>query len=350
MEGIPLLTELRVLETIVPDILEQVNKRYRVLQSIFWMQPIGRRNLADSLHLTERVLRSETDFLKEQRLIDVTKSGMLLTEKGEQLLAELEVLMDQFSGMDQLEKQLATTLGIKRCLIVSGNSDEQAKVISDFGELVDETLHAQLPHGENIIAVMGGTTMAEVAKQITPLESEVRHNIFVPARGGIGESVSIQANSVSAAMAANARGTHRVLYVPEQLSQNAYHTLLKEPAIKNVLGTIKNADCVIHSIGRALHMAGRRRMPEEEILHLKQSNAVAESFGYFFDETGAIVYRAPRIGLSLEDIQKMPLVLAVAGGKSKAKAITAYMHHAPKQTWLITDEAAANEILKGITL
>ena len=43
----------------------------------------------------------------------------------------------------------------------------------------------------------------------------------------------------------------------------------------------------------------------------------------------------------------MPTILAVAGGKSKAKAITAYMKNAPQQTWLITDEAAANEILKG---
>ena len=33
--------------------------------------------------------------------------------------------------------------------------------------------------------------------------------------------------------------------------------------------------------------------------------------------------------------------------KRKPKAIRAYMKNAPKQTWLITDEAAANEILKG---
>ena len=45
----------------------------------------------------------------------------------------------------------------------------------------------------------------------------------------------------------------------------------------------------------------------------------------------------------------MPMILAVAGGRSKVKAITAYMKNAPKQTWLITDEAAANEILKGNT-
>jgi central glycolytic genes regulator len=113
---------------------------------------------------------------------------------------------------------------------------------------------------------------------------------------------------------------------------------------------IKEANCVVHSIGRAVHMAARRKMSEDEIVRLKQKNAVAESFGYFFDENGEIVHKVPRIGLSLEDIQKMPTILAVAGGKSKVKAITAYMKNAPKQTWLITDEAAANEILKGSPL
>ena len=342
-----MLSELRVLEAIAPDVLEVVKKRYRIMQNIFWMQPIGRRNLADSLGLTERVLRGETHYLRDQRLIDATKSGMLLTEKGEGLLQHLELLMEQFTGMDQLEKQLASLFKIERCLIVSGNSDEQEKVIGEFGELVDEALQRQLPEGRNIIAVMGGTTMAEVARHVSPLETVKRHNLFVPARGGIGEAVSIQANSVSALMAANAHGEHRALYVPEQLSEEAYHTLLKEPSIRSVLAMIKEANCVVHSIGRALHMAARRKMSEDEIVRLKQKNAVAESFGYFFDENGEIVHKVPRIGLSLEDIQKMPTILAVAGGKSKAKAITAYMKNAPQQTWLITDEAAANEILKG---
>ena len=65
-----MLSELRVLEAIAPDVLEVVKKRYRIMQNIFWMQPIGRRNLADSLGLTERVLRGETDYLRDQRLID----------------------------------------------------------------------------------------------------------------------------------------------------------------------------------------------------------------------------------------------------------------------------------------
>lgn len=43
--------------------------------------------------------------------------------------------------------------------------------------------------------------MAEVADHMTTILSNKRHLVFVPARGGLGEAVSIQANSVSAQMA-----------------------------------------------------------------------------------------------------------------------------------------------------
>ena len=252
--------------------------------------------------------------------------------------------------MHQIEKRLSETFGIERCLIASGDGDRQPKVIAEFGQLLNESLDLLLPEGKNTIAVMGGTTMAKVAEELGNLETAKRHNLFVPARGGIGESVNVQANSVSSVMAMQTNGDYRSLFVPEQLSMNTYEFLLKEPAIVDVLNLISQANCVIHSIGRALHMAARRKMSEQEILMLKQKNAVAESFGYFFNEAGEVVYKVPRIGLQLKDLQKVPIIFAVAGGQSKAKAVNAYMKNAPKQTWLITDEACANEILKGATL
>ena len=345
-----MLDELKIIESIAPDIFQTVQERYRILQNIYWMQPVGRRVLADTLDTTERILRTETDLLKKLELIDTSKSGMKLTTKGERIYHQLGHLTDQLFGMDRLERALANHFGIGRCLITPGNSDQQEKVIDELGYLLWDSLNQQLPNGRNVIAVMGGTTMAKVAEKVSNLETSHRHNLFVPARGGIGESVKVQANSVSAMMAMQSRGDYRSLYVPEQLSSTTYDSLLQEPSILEVLNLISEANCVIHSIGRAIHMAARRKMTEEDLVMLKQKNAVAESFGYFFNENGEVVYRIPRIGLDLKDILNIPYVFAVAGGRSKAKAIHAYMKNAPKQTWLITDEAAANAILKGVTL
>ncbi|MDH6364633.1 central glycolytic genes regulator [Enterococcus sp. PF1-24] len=345
-----MLNELKLVEALVPELVETLQERFQILKAVYWLQPIGRRSLAENLEMTERMLRTETDFLRQLGLLTSAKSGMSLTSKGKEIFHSLEKIMNQLSGMDDLEHQIANHFGIERCLVIEGDSDLHVEVVSEFGEVLNNMLDLVLPEGQNIIAVMGGTTMAEIANHFSNLESSKRHNVFVPARGGIGEALTVQANTVSAVMAGNSGGEHRALYVPEQLSEETYQTLLQEPAIDDVLELINHANCVIHSIGRALHMAARRKMNEEQLVMLKQQNAVAESFGYFFDEAGEVIYKVPRIGLQLEALQKVPHIFAVAGGKTKAKAIRAYLEHAPKQTWLITDEAAANEILKGVTL
>ncbi|WP_265459022.1 sugar-binding transcriptional regulator [Enterococcus sp. HY326] len=345
-----MLDDLKLIEAVAPEMIKLLQERVQVLRAIYWQQPIGRRSLADNLGMTERVLRTETDELKELELIHSSKSGMSLTKKGQKVFRQLEKLMNNLKGMDQLEQQIAKQFSIERCLILEGDSDLHEEIISEFGSALSDVLNVNLPIGENIIAVMGGTTMAKVAQHLKNLETSQRHNIFVPARGGIGEALSVQANSVSAVMAANSGGEHRALYVPEQLSRQTYESLLQEPSIHGVLGLISQANCVIHSIGRALHMAARRKMSEAELVMLRQKHAVAESFGYFFNENGEVVYKVSRVGIQLRDLEKVPLIYAIAGGKSKGKAIRAYLENAPQQTWLITDEAAANEILKGFSL
>ncbi|EGO2680907.1 MULTISPECIES: sugar-binding transcriptional regulator [Enterococcus] len=345
-----MLKEFKMIEAVAPDMLDVLQERFQILRNIYWMQPIGRRSLSETMGITERVLRTETDVLKQLNLIESSKSGMTLTERGLEVYQGLELVMNQLLGMHQIEKEMTQYFGIQRCIVVAGDSDIQKKVLSDFGDVLTNTLNLLLPNGENTIAVMGGTTMAMVAENMGSLETEKRHNLFVPARGGIGEAVSVQANSISAVMANKTGGNYRALYVPEQLSRETYNSLLQEPSIQEVLTLISHANCVVHSIGRALHMAARRKMSDDEMVMLKQKNAVAESFGYFFDEEGKVVYKIPRIGLQLKNLQEIPYVVAIAGGKTKAKAIRAYMKNAPKQTWLITDEAAANEILKGVTL
>ena len=97
-------------------------------------------------------------------------------------------------------------------------------------------------------------------------------------------------------------------------------------------------------------MAKRRSMSDEDLSMLHEKKAVGESFGYFFNEQGEVVHKIPRIGLQLKDLKSIPYVIAVAGGESKAKVIEAYIKNAPEQTWLITDEGAANQILKEETL
>lgn len=338
---------LNTLATIAPDALETVHQRFSILKLIAWLEPVGRRILADQLQITERMLRTETDYLKKLGLLEVTKSGMSLSAQGQKTYHELALLFHELGHTSQKEQELATYLGIERCFILPGNCVSGEELPSYYGQLVTELLDDRLPQGKNYIVVMGGTTMAAVAKSMGRLESTTRHNCFLPARGGVGERGTIQANMVCERMAEQTGGSYRTLYVPEQVSEHVYPLLLQEPSVQEVIGLMQQASVVIHSIGDALTMARRRQMPEALVNQLLEKDAVSESFGYFFDSQGEIVYKIPRIGVQLAQLKDMATVLAIATGQDKAEAMTAYMHHAPYHTWLITDEGAAQQILRG---
>lgn len=330
---------------LLPDLLTVMQKRYYILHYINQMQPVGRRSLASTLGLTERVLRSEVEFLKDQQLLEINSLGMSLTEDGKNLLVELGSIMKEISGIGELEQKLAGKLGIQKAIIVSGDTDESALVKSELGRAAAMWMKETL-QGENTITVTGGSTMASIAEMLTPMSNDQKW-LFVPARGGIGEDVKNQANTICAQMAENTSSKHRVLYVPDQVSKEMYLSILKDAAINEVLDLIKSARMVLHGIGDAIVMAERRNTSASDLQMLKENNAVGEAFGYYFNEDGEVVHKVQTIGLQLDDLKNMQHIVAVAGGSSKAKAIAAYMKRAPKSTILVTDEGAANQLLKG---
>ena len=71
-KGVFKLQEILELQRkIVPELVEVLEKRYNVLRTIYYNQPIGRRMLASELDLGERVVRNEIDLLKSQNLIRI---------------------------------------------------------------------------------------------------------------------------------------------------------------------------------------------------------------------------------------------------------------------------------------
>ncbi|HYK71575.1 MAG TPA: sugar-binding domain-containing protein [Pseudoneobacillus sp.] len=342
---------------LLPDLLQIMQKRYHILRYINRMQPVGRRSLAQSLGFTERVLRSEVEFLKEQNLLSITSVGMELTSIGKDLLEKLESVMREAAGIDVMEEKLQSMFQIRKVVVVSGDSDESPWIKSELGRACASRMKVLVPsrnsvassmkdsvHGKDIIAVTGGTTMAAVADKLTPdiISGDV---LFVPARGGIGEDVQNQANTICSIMAANTNQKHRVFYVPDQVSEEIYESFMKEPMIKEVVENIRTASMVLHGIGDAITMAERRKTNASDMEKLKEEKAVGEAFGYYFNESGEVVHKVLTVGLQLSDLDQIPNVIAVAGGASKAKAIRAYLQKAPSSTILITDEGAAKTLL-----
>lgn len=336
---------LDVQKRIVPDLLQVMMKRYHILRYIRLMQPVGRRSLSQSLEMTERVLRGETQFLKEQNLLNISNAGMTLTEEGYQVLDALDDIVRDLSGFPKLEKQLSEVLHVEKCIVVMGDSENSSWDKSELARACVNSMK-QVIEDNNIIAVTGGSTVAAVADHFTQ-DFGKKDLLFVPARGGLGSDLQNQANVICSKMAERTGGRHMVLYVPDQVSEEMYQSFIQEPSIREVINAIHTADLLLHGIGDALTMARRRNSPPELIEKLIREKAVAEAFGYYFNEEGEVVHKITTVGIRLEKLKDIPHIYAVAGGKSKAKAINAYMKVAPKNTVLVTDEAAALEIIKG---
>ena len=333
-------------QKLVPDLLNMMAGRYRILHAVSLLQPIGRRMLSSHLGVTERVLRSEASFLADQGLISMATTGMQLTSDGERLLEALDEVMNDVLGIPQLEEQLRHKLNLAKVVVVPGDSDEQPWVKNDLGLATVKVMDA-LAKDQSIIAVTGGTTMASVAQMMHPLKKG-HHLVFVSARGGLGEQVDNQANTICAKMAEKADGSYRLLHVPDQLSEEAFNTLIGEPSIQDVLKLIQSADIIVHAIGDALTMAKRRKATDVMLEKIERAKAVAETFGYYFNREGQVVHKVKTFGLQLENLFEDRNVISLAGGRSKAKAIEAYFKEGP-QSILVTDEGAARELLKNET-
>ncbi|TDM12583.1 sugar-binding transcriptional regulator [Macrococcus lamae] len=333
---------LAVQQRLIPDLIEKMYRRFNILSTIYQLQPIGRRTLSEQLNLTERVLRTEVNILKDEHLIEIHTKGMTVTSDGEEVLHQLTHYLKRYGNLTAVGRQLSELYHLKKVIVVKGDSDEDESAADQMGSEASHCLQDMLIPGMTV-TVTGGSTMASVAKHLTPVPFDV---LFTPARGGLGEHMHQQANSIVASMAAKTEGTYEVLYVPDFVSEATYLSLLEEPAVKRVLDQVKSAAVVIHGIGDAMTMAGRRTTSADVEKQLIDEQAAGEAFGYYFDKSGNIIHKVRTIGLQLEDLSAKQHIVAVAGGKSKREAIEAYLNIAPEQTILITDEAVADYLLK----
>lgn len=266
---------------------------------------------------------------------------MVITEEGMNIISQLHEFIRELSGVVTLEEALREMTGMDQVIVIAGNSDEEPFVKRELGR-VSVAFLKQTIQEDVTIAVTGGTTMASVASAMTPFDSY--ECLFVPARGGVGEEVENQANTIVAKMAKAEKGDYRLLHVPDPLSETLYQTIIHEPSIKETLSLIKHATIILHGIGGALRLASRRKESTHIVEKLKREKAVSEAFGYYFNKDGKVVHKVRTIGIQLEDLTDINCVITVAGGKSKAQAIASFMKQ-KKSNVLITDEAAALEIV-----
>ncbi|MDU6249563.1 MAG: sugar-binding domain-containing protein, partial [Paeniclostridium sordellii] len=272
---------------LIPQVVELMERRYSILRQISLSEPIGRRTLSNMLDISERIIRSETEVLKEQNLINVAGSGMTVTEEGSELLDELKDVMNDVMGLSKLQQRVKEKLGIKKVIVVPGNFEKNESLLKDVAKSGAEYFLSILKDS-NVVSVTGGSTMLEFASS---LKSDKKYNqtTIVPARGGVGKDVETQSNNIVAILGKKLGAHYKLLNVPDELGVEAMKTLSLEPEINKTLNYIVNTDILVFGIGRADEMAKRRKLPKSQVEEILSKGAVGEAFGYYFNKNGEIV-------------------------------------------------------------
>ena len=334
---------LKIQQKLIPEVVEIMTKRYLVLREISLNGPIGRRALATNLQNSERVVRTETELLKQQGLIDVDLKGMTITEEGRELLRDLKDVMSDAMGLNELQEEVRQHLGIKKVVLIPGSYDNNHSLLKDISKQAAKYFLHVIKE-DDIVSIAGGSTMLEFAKSI---KSDKKYNsvTVVPARGSVGLDVETQSNNVVAEVSKNIHANYKLLNVPDQLCEESIKTLTQEPEIKNTLELIKNSTVLVFSIGRADEMVKRRKLSDEKAKDIMNKKAVGEAFGHYFNKKGEIVYKLNTVGIDMESFKNKRETIAVFAGRKKAEAFIP-ISKINKNIVLITDEESAKEILK----
>lgn len=337
---------LELQKKIVPDLLRTLEERYDLLREIAANGSIGRRALSERLHLTERRVRTEVDYLRNNGLLQVDPSGMRLTEEGIRIVQGLRDSLAEIRGIHKLEDSLRQRLGIKKTVIAENLkqiplSGEES--LREMGTLASQYFRSQL-FRPRTIGITGGTTMYSFA-QMLPQEKNSGDHRVVPARGGLGEEMEIQSNNVAALVSGKINAPYKLLHVPDNVDKDIIESIRGIPQVRETLDLIEQIDMLVFGIGNAMDMAERRKNPKAVCQKILKSGAVSEAFGYYFNIRGEIVYETTTVGITLAAYEKMEDIIGIAGGESKAKAILS-ISKINKNLVLITDESAARVLME----
>lgn len=331
-----------ILERLVPDILEVLRTRYQILRQVLHHQPIGRRQIAREVRCTERRIRSEIELLKGQGALSGGHAGLFITDTGKEILYDLEEYVPMIYNTQNLAQKIKHKFGLKEVLVVPGDSFRDPYAQKDLARAAARYLNKLVETG-SIVAVTGGTTLAEVAEAMMP-QKKIQDVIVVPARGGLGMDMEQQAGTIAAKIAKTMGAQYRLLHTPDYMEKSTAQILEQDKHIKDLVKTIRSSTILVHGIGLAAEMAQRRVLSAEEKNHLQRTGARGEALRYYFDQKGNIVYELTGIGIQMEDLDRIKHVIAVAGGSNKAQAIEAVLNYG-KQHVLITDRGAAERII-----
>jgi len=236
-------------------------------------------------------------------------------------------IKDYEDRLSSLEDKLEQSFKLKEAVVVSDEGIMSEEAIKKRVAKAAAILLQRRIRENDTITVSWGTTLAEVAKALTPL-SHLNIDI-VPSLGGIDiTGRDIHSNEIARQISEAFKGKYYILNVPLFVNNLlAKEALEKENSIKTVIDKAKLADIAVVGIGspkQSSTMLKRGYFSVKEFDNLTDKGVIGDICTDFYDIQGNII-KTPlhnkMIGLRLKELNHISIVIGVACGENKKEAI-----------------------------
>ncbi len=254
-----------------------------------------------------------------------------------------------------LEEALEQRYGLSEAVVVdTGGSDDF--VTSALGSAAAVYLETTLTGGDTVGISSWSATLLAAVQAMRPARTTVVDKV-VQVVGGVGDPrVQMEATRLIGQFASGTGASPVFMPAPGMLgTASARDSLVADPTVSGVMDLWPDLTMVLVGIGSLepspLLRASGNALPEQDQMLLRDAGAVGDICLRFFDQEGIPVSSAVDdrvIGISADQLRRIPRRVGVAGGARKHSAIRAALHGG----WinvLITDLDEGRRLLDGVT-
>lgn len=287
------------------------------------------------------------------RLVKVSQSKVsrLLAMARERGIVRISVA-EYVSRDEGLEKELCGRLGLRWAAVIKtvegvGREDVRRAVAHFGAPAVADVLQTR-----NVIAVAGGRTMREMVDHLPKMER--KEAAVVQAMGSIDAAAGpLDALELGRVLAGKLGSGYFTLntpaFVPDKQTRD---TFLHLDQIRSVWKRFDEVDLALVGIGDLQESVfiDRKVLSTKDLSDLRKTGVVGEICGRFFDKAGnecATNWLDRVISIELEQLRKVPEVVAIVAGGTRSSAIAAAARGGIVKSLLI-DEIGARALLQFI--
>ena len=273
----------------------------------YWYYKVGmtQEQIGQRLHMSRQRVNKLVNSLIEDGIVSITINGL----ENEDVV--LESLIEQQFSLKQV--------------IIADTEKSDLPILNVLGKKAGEFLDDFIQDGDRI-GVSWGITLGETIRYMRPADKNKSY--VVQLVGGVNTSNhSIKPDEITRMLAMKLGCDYSILYAPATMSSELVKEMAKEDFYKKAFENINECNIAIMGIGE---LSEKATIVNEGYLSSEDRRRLIEA-GYIGDicfnhfkkdgDFGTIQLQDRVVGVDMEMLQKIPTVIAIAGGKWKADAV-----------------------------